>query len=300
LTGINAGLSRAAHRPSSLEDKLMTYRDILVQVDEQPAAKARVAAAADIARRNKGVLTGAFLESHFLSDYMAAEVLAYMSPPEIEALLKDHSKAVGDAAEASREVFEAAAAEAGVRSEWLLVSGDDDRALTACARRSDLTVLPTVARVSMARYRIPAGNLAMSVGGPVVVTPDKGYASTTGRRILLAWNGSRESARALRDAWPFITDADHTRILIVSPDGADGPDSRLQRHLESHGCKADVVVDRSPDEAASDIIRRHVEEMKADMVVMGLYGRPRFQELILGGVSREMLDHPPVPLLLSH
>ncbi|MBI1407435.1 MAG: universal stress protein [Caulobacter sp.] len=278
----------------------MSYRDILVQVDEKTPSAARAAAAADLARRAGGFLTGVFLQSNFLSDYMAAETLAYMSPPEIDALLKDHAKAVGDASEKARMTFEAAAASAGVKSEWRIIPGDDDRMMLACARCADLTVFPAVAQVSMARYRIAAGNLAMAVGGPVLVTPDKGYPADCGRRILIAWNGSRESARALRDAWPLVMAADEVHVLVVAPEGDAAPDGLLQRHLERHGCAANVIVDPSLDEAASDILRRQIKSLQADMLVMGLYGRPRFQELVLGGVSREMLAEPPVPILLSH
>lgn len=278
----------------------MSYRDILVQVDEKAPATARVAAAADIARRADGFLSGVFLESNFLGDYMTADALAYMSPAEIDALLKDHAKVVDEAAEAARMTFEAAAAKVGVQSDWRRIPGRDDSAMLACARRADLTVFPAIAQVSMARYRIAAGNLAMAVGGPVLVTPEKGYAPDCGKRILIAWNGSREAARALRDAWPLVMAADEVHVLVVAPEGDAAPDGLLQRHLERHGCAANIIVDPSLDEAASDILRRQIASLQADLLVMGLYGRPRFQEMVLGGVSREMLNEPPVPILLSH
>ena len=39
---------------------------------------------------------------------------------------------------------------------------------------------------------------------------------------------------------------------------------------------------------------------KAGVVIMGAYGRSRFRERLLGGVTRDMLSDPPIPLLLSH
>lgn len=278
----------------------MTYRDILVQVNEKPVSRPRAVAAAELARRWGGTVTGVFLRSEFLNDVMATEVLAYMSPPDIDALLKSHAKAVDDAAEAAREIFETAAAEAGVRSSWLTIGGDHDGALVACARRFDLVVLPPRVEVTMARWRYDAGALAMASGGPVLVVGDDGCAPDFGRRILVAWNGSRESARALRDASPFLAEAERVDVVVVSPKGDGGPDGLLQRHLERFGGKANIILDRSKDEVASEVLRRQAKDLGADLLVMGLFGRPRLAELVLGGVSREMLDAPPIPLLLSH
>ncbi|RYF93933.1 MAG: hypothetical protein EON95_07130 [Caulobacteraceae bacterium] len=278
----------------------MSYRDILVQVDETPQSRPRAAAAAGLARRSGGVVSGVFLRSEFLNDVMATEILAYMSPTDIDALLKDHAKAVDNAAEAARETFEQAAAEAGVTSSWLTIGGDNNHLLIDCARRADLLVVPPVSKVTMARWRYPAGDLAMAVGGPVLVVGQDGCAPDFGSRVLVAWNGSRESARALRDAWPILTGAAQVDVLVVSPHGDGGPDGLLQRHLERHGCKANIILDRSRDEVAAEVLRRQVRELGSDLLVMGLFGRPRIQELVLGGVSQDMLDAPPAPLLISH
>jgi nucleotide-binding universal stress UspA family protein len=227
-------------------------------------------------------------------------VLAYMTPADIDELLKSHAKAVNDAAEAAREIFEKAAAEAGVRSDWLTIEGDSDRALVACARRADLVVLPPVVHTSMARWRYGAGSLAMAAGGPVLVVGDEGCAPDFGRRVLVAWNGTRESARALRDAWPILIEAEQVDVVVVSPKGDGGPDGLLQRHLERHGCRANIILDPSRDELASEVLRRQALTLNSDLLVMGLFGRPRLAEVVLGGVSQEMLEAPPIPLLISH
>jgi nucleotide-binding universal stress UspA family protein len=278
----------------------MTFRDILVQVNETPASRPRATAAAEIAKRSGGVVTGVYLRSEFLNDIMATEVLAYMSPLDIDALLKDHAKAVGAAAEAAREIFENAAAEAGVTSNWLTIGGDDEQSLITCARRANLVVLPPVVTVTTARWKYPAANLAMAVGGPVLVVGEDGCAPDFGRRVLVAWNGSRESARALRDAWSVLRAAERVDVVIVSLAGDDGPDGLLQRHLERHDCKATIILDPGKDEVASEVLRRQAAELGSDLLVMGLFGRPRVQEMVLGGVSREMLAAPPIPLLISH
>lgn len=278
----------------------MTYRDILVQIDDRPASMARAAAAATLAARLKARLVGVFLKSNFIRNYMAGEALAYMSPGAIDALLTEHAAAVEKASEASRETFELAASNARVDSDWLAVDGDSDHALIACARRFDLTVFPTEATASLGAQRISAGAVGLASGGPLLIVPDRGVGPTCCERVLIAWKGTRESARALRDAWPLIRSAKEVHVLVVAPEGEGGPDGLLQRHLEHHGCKPNLIVDRSDDASAGEILRKQAEALNADLIVMGLYGRPKLQELVLGGVSHDLLRDAPCALLVSH
>lgn len=278
----------------------MSYRDILVQVDDTEASSHRVAAAAGVARRSQAHLTGVFLKSDFLRNYMAGEAVAYLPPDVLDQLLRDHAAAVVKASEAARRAFDAAARDAGVVSDWQLIEGDDADALSACARRCDLSVLPPAATASLGWRRIAAATVGLACGGPVLVVPDTGAAPTVGERILVAWKDTRESARALHDAWPLIMSATEVHVLTVAPDGDGGSEEWLQRHFERHGCSARFVVDRSHDASAGDILRRKTLELGVDLVVMGLYGRSRLQEQILGGVSIDLLAHPPAALFVSH
>jgi nucleotide-binding universal stress UspA family protein len=95
-------------------------------------------------------------------------------------------------------------------------------------------------------------------------------------------------------------DAAREHVLVVSPQGEDGPDGILQRHLERHGCKANLIIDSNRDESAGEILDRQVAEFDVDLVVMGLYGHSRLQELVFGGVSRHMLRRPSVSVFCSH
>lgn len=278
----------------------MVYRDILVQVDETEAGRARAAAAAAMASAAGANLTGVFLKSEFFRTYQGAEAFGYMGPETVDRLLRDHTRGVAEASETTRSRFEAAAGDAGVSSSWLEVGGDDDLGLIASARRFDLTMLPPMARTSFGITQIAAAEVGLAAGGPILVVPESGLSATPGKRILVAWKGSRESARALHDAWPLLTEADEVHVLTIAHEGEGGPEGMLQRHLERHGIKANIIVDRSHDASAADIMRRQVKVLGADLVVMGLYGRPRVSEVILGGVSHDLLAAPPAGLFLSH
>lgn len=278
----------------------MTYRDILVQIDETPASRTRAAAATALAGQVRAQLTGAFLKSDFFRTYQGADAFNYMPPETIDRLLQDHAKGVAEAAETARELFESTAGDAGVESRWLELAGDDGIALTNCARRFDLTVMPPVAKTSFGIARTSAADIGLAAGGPVLVIPDGGPVAGPAQRVLVAWKGTRESARALHDAWPLLADAKEVHVLVVAHEGEGGPEGLLQRHLERHGCKPNIIVDRSDDASAAEIIRRQVAALGADLLVMGLYGRARLSEFVLGGVSHDLLARPPAPLFLSH
>lgn len=278
----------------------MSYRDIMVQVDGDPGSGARAKLAASLAARSKAKLTGVFLRNELLRSYMAGDAFAYLPPADMDSIFKDHAAALTEAEDAARAIFEAAAAEAGVASDWRTMNGDSELDLVACARRVDLTVFPPLVAASLGISEISAADLGLASGGPVLITPETIAAPAIGQRVLVAWKGNRESSRALRDAMPFIESAAHVTVLTVVADGTKGSDPELLRHLESHGCKPQMIVEQSQGRPSGDIIRSYVGVVGADLLVMGLYGRPRVQELVLGGVSRDLVRNPPVPLLVSH
>lgn len=275
----------------------MTYRDILVQIDEGSGSKRCATVAANLAARWGAHLTGIFLKPAIVAPYLPTDPVIYMSQDAVDAMVKAEAAAIAESCEQARRIFEQAAREAGARSDWLEKDGLDDRELVNHARRADLTILPPLHQGSWGRS---AGSLGLASGGPLLLVPEAWEAPLLGARILVAWKGTRESARALRDAWPFLKAAQSVHVLIVVEEGDSEPDQALQRHFEHHSCPAEVIVDHSHDASATDIIRRHIKDLSIELVVMGLYGRSRLQELILGGVSRDLLKTPPCALLMSH
>jgi nucleotide-binding universal stress UspA family protein len=279
----------------------MAYRSILVHVDNSRAAETRVAVAAALAARFKCDLTGAFLRSEPHLSHLIADTIAPAAGEEFERVLSEMAKVTANAVVAAREVFDEAARAANVPSCWLSLDGDSQTEFISVARRQDLTVLPPEMKTHFGERSITAAQVGMASGGPVLVLKHGGYPLDFGKKILVAWNDSRESARALRDAWPFLSKADQVNFLVASRDASDKLDELLLRHLKEHCCRfGRLVVDRSDTDSVADTIRLHVAQTGADMVVMGLYGHSRLQEMVLGGVSRDLLHDPPMPLLVSH
>jgi nucleotide-binding universal stress UspA family protein len=278
----------------------MTYRNILVHVDNSKSAKTRIDAAVSLALRFKCAISGVFLKSEFVPNYIVGEGMV-MPSENVERFIEERREQTNNAMIAARHLFDEAARVACIPFHWLDINGDSPAALIACARRHDLAILPPEMKAAFSQAAITAAEIGMASGGPVLVLKHGGYPADFGRKILVAWKDSRESARALRDAWPFLAQAEQIHFLAVSPEGEAELDELLQRHLHVHGCKeARLVVDRNDEAPVADLIRRQVGIVGADLVVLGLYGHSRLREMVLGGVSRDLLRDIPMPLLVSH
>lgn len=277
----------------------MTYRNILVSVDAYGASRLRVAAAIDLARRFNATLSGVFLQADNIPAFIAGD--AFSAITAVESFMEGRKTAIAEAVAPARTLFETAATNAGIPFNWYEINGDDAETLTACARRHDLTILPPELPVAGIDQPLQAAHVAMGAGGPVLILPEIGYAPNFGANILVAWKETREAARAVRDAFPFLAAAKSVTFLTVDSDAEPNFDAMQQFNLAAHGCShAQRVADRNEDRDVGDAIRLRTGMVGADMLVLGLYGHSRLQELLLGGVSRGLMKDVPMPILVSH
>lgn len=277
----------------------MAYKDVLVHIDT-PEAKPRYEMAANLAARGGGVVTGVYLRTTLINQYVNIGTIGYLPPDDLDRLIRDHNQGQTDAANAAGAALLAAAASAGAHCEWRVIDGDTCEALVAEARRADITVLPSPVASPPYNTHGSAVDVALGGGGPVLVVPPASSQIEVGRQVLVAWNGSREAARALREALPLIDPAAAVTVLTIRAKGADlSPDAGVARHLEHLGFKPNMVV-VGDDAEAQVLIERQAKTIGADLIVMGLYGHARLQEFVLGGASRGMLHGSGIPLLVAH
>ena len=147
--------------------------------------------------------------------------------------------------------------------------------------------------------------LAIESGRPVLVVPNAGTFESIGRSVMVAWSGSRESARAAFDALPLLTGAESVRVLGVaesSPNGGEArmPDTAITASLARHGVRVTAMQSAPGNHSVCDEILARLADVDGDLLVMGAYGHSRFSELIFGGVTRHMARHMTVPTLFSH
>ncbi len=121
------------------------------------------------------------------------------------------------------------------------------------------------------------------------------------KSAIVAWRNTRESARALTAALPFLKSATRTRIVIVDAPAATKEQAKdLVAHLARHGIKADVGAIETGGKAVSDALLNEAHAISADLIVMGAYGHSRLREWILGGATREMIEKSDLPILMAH
>ena len=271
----------------------MSIAQILVQVTADASAERRVRIAAGVAQRHDASLLGVFLGPPSPSAFTASGVDLPLTGRTLDLLLEEARVKLAEDADQARRVFEDIAA-SHPRLEWMEPHEVD--AFAAACRTADLIV------TGNARERAEASpdTLVFATACPVLAVSNVGSSMTVGDRIVVAWNGSREAARALRDAKPLLQQASSVTGVIAGHSGA-APDAEtvLASYFERHNISATVTRLPVYEEPAGEVLLRFAARIEADLLVMGLYGHSRMREFILGGMSRHMLEHSPIPLLLS-
>ncbi|WP_095589467.1 universal stress protein [Actibacterium ureilyticum] len=173
------------------------------------------------------------------------------------------------------------------------------------ARFADLVVLPPPYGEGADLADETVVEAAMFGGkAPMMMIPADFAVDQMGRKIVIAWNQSEESLTAIRLSLPLLQQADLVNICIIDPpqhgpDRSD-PGGALSQMLARHGVRAEISVLAKTMPRVSDVLMRHIQDIDADMIVMGAYGHSRFREAILGGATRSMLENCPYPVLMAH
>jgi nucleotide-binding universal stress UspA family protein len=278
----------------------MSFRDLLVVVDDSPGAAERVGVAARLASAFRAHLTGLHVVD---SPAMRPTVLAQF-PSEVLDVLK----AVGqeDAAKA-RALFEAQArrVESALDVEWRTVEGDTADVVSLHARYADLTVLGQVDPEAYAVAQDLPERVVMGAGRPVIIVPYAGTFKAVGQRVVVAWNASREATRAVNDALPILERAASVRVVSVNPRrgmAGHGPiaGADISLHLARHGVPVEATTVNTDDVRVDDMLLSQAADAGADLIVMGAYGHSRLGEYVLGGATRHLLRQITVPVFMSH
>ncbi len=279
----------------------MSYRTVLVHLDGDARCAARVAMALQIAARHDAHLVGlAATGTLALPVVVEADLRGW---PDVVERVRGQQR---ERAQAWVDAFKAQAGASGLKSfESVLTDEEAESAMVRLGRLSDLLVIsqcdPKDTGVTV-EADFPQ-RVFMQTGRPVLLLPRAGSVATLGRTVLVAWSGTRESARALNDALPLLNVADKVCVLCLDR-AEEATVSRLQlndlRHwLERHGVSAECVQISTTEDFGDTLLLR-ASGYGADLIVMGGFGHPRWAELALGGVTRTVLDAAVVPVLISH
>ena len=279
----------------------MEFKNILIHLDHSSGCQNRLEAAFDLARNFDAPITGLFVvPDYIVPSYVEAQI-------SVDVITGVTEKALARARERLVD-YQKLAKEAGVSMEGHVLEGQLIPILREHSKYSDLLVLGQdhPEDLDNASYGL-ADSLLFEGACACMVVPHSGKLKPLGKRVLLTWNASRESARALREAMPLLSRAETVVMLSSEPDDGDISMARghphaqeLARFLESHDIEAISSGISDPDMSTTDAIIGQAAEMNADLIVMGAYGHTRLREIILGGVTRDLLKQAPVPILLAH
>ena len=276
----------------------MSFRTILVHMDVNERGQRNLAAAVSLAESYDTHISGLYVKPPTsLPSYASVHV-----PPEVFEMIERDQEKLADQAEGQfNEILTKAGREG--RSDWQYASGPIAETIARIGRCSDLLVIGQENEdVDNAAYSEVPDDVVISAGRPVLIVPYTGIDKTLGDRILIAWDHSRESARAVADALPFLKRASVVSVVSVDPRQEEGdiPGADIARYLSEHNIKATVTRFTDKALAVDDVLLNQAADSGADMMVMGAYGHSRLREMVLGGVTRHILDHMTVPVLMSH
>ena len=274
----------------------MEIKDILVHVDVDDGNKNRLQNAAELARTYEAHLTGLYIIPNLVIP-MYAEVSI---PADV---IEMQEKAAQDRAEKAEAEFKAITDQVGCSAEWHCVRGYAERQLLLHARNTDLVILGQAEESGVMSVQSDLDDQVMlGAGRPVLMIPYIGVKGAIGKNVMVAWNGSRESVRAVNDALPILQKANRVDVVAINPGAGEGdiPTAEICLHLARHGVKAQASQSVAKDLDVGDVLLSRAADMGMDLIVMGAYGHSRLRETVLGGATRHILAHMTVPVLLSH
>ncbi|MDM0065046.1 universal stress protein [Variovorax sp. J31P207] len=200
--------------------------------------------------------------------------------------------------------YQEACAVSDAPCEWLeLTSEPVVETFTRQALLADLVFLGQRDPDDANGFDVPAGfveSIVIGSGRPALVVPFSGELASSPDIVLLAWKPTRECARALAAAIPFLQSARHVHLIEEEGDESQPLSLKVRDYLYLHGIERVHEHARLPQDHAGEALLSTAADCGADLLVMGCYGHSRARELLLGGVSRTVLDSMTLPVLMAH
>ncbi len=283
----------------------MSLKDILVFLDVSPTSEGRLRLATRVARDH-----GASLSAVFAYDNRGGSFPPGLGVPR-RGLITQLIPAIADITESAMFIdiaeqrYRECLHSLGGEGEWHQLDRADEAEVIALARTADLIVIGQINPNTRAAGTWRPQDVVVACGRPVLMVPYVGTFTEIGRRVLIAWDGSREAVRALNDALPVIATAEevvvmtvHTRDKGVERDRS--ATERIIRHLARHGIAAHVDQRLQSDTAISDWLLSRAMDFYVDLIVAGACHHSLLRDAVIGGVSRDLFQRMTVPVLMSH
>jgi nucleotide-binding universal stress UspA family protein len=280
----------------------MTYKDLLVHLDNSKGCRKRVDVAVRLARQHGAHLTGVYpiVEIpllHYIRRHIPRDVQATMDA-EAQRQAETALEGFREAAEGSGVAYETRTDHA---LETTLAS-----VLSMHTRYADLVVLGQ-ADPDEPPYvgHCPPEQVVLSSGRPAVIVPHRWPVVTLAERVLIAWDASREAARAVSDALPILEQANSVLVVSINPKSTplghgELPGADIALHLARHAVQVEVQSIERDVMDVGEALLSFAAAHGCDLLVMGAYAHSRTRELVLGGATRTILEEMTLPVLMAH
>ena len=271
----------------------MTFGTIMVDVDFDEDSQDRIHIAAGIANRFGSFLVG-----------VAGWALRGPDDPRLSGL--DHrtenaQKKIVERLDQLKVTFQQIAGETPRGTGWRSSTSMPNEFISAQARAADLVIGQRLSPGDKFHTYDP-GTVIIGAGRPVLVIP-RGMRRFQSSNVLIAWKDTREARRAVRDALPFLKQAQSVCIAMANPDDSQRADAQiadLLEYLRHHDISASRQIATVADENEGNILGALARDHESNLIVAGAYGRTRLSEWIFGGVTRHLLLTSSVPCLFSN
>lgn len=277
----------------------MAIKDMLVLVDQTKSDSPTARVAVDLARRAGAHLTGVSLAIDPMVPAMvtAPVPVEFAEHARIEAL---------DAAKEAAGTFATAARLAGIPSETrvieVLMGGAPETFLAQC-RLTDLVVIGQDDPDKPEPLRDMILEAALMEGGaPLLVVPYILRDPLKLNRVMIAWDGSKTAARAVRAALPVLSLAGKVGVVMIGGalEQPGEPGADVATWLARHGISVEIQHVPAPETSVADALLNHASDNGYDLIVMGGYGHSRMREFLFGGATRDILSTMTVPVIMVH
>lgn len=286
----------------------MSIKSILVGLDGSPNDRMVVETALAVGKMFNAWVDGLIARPD--PNEAVRLVVDGMSPAMIEGVLTAAEADAHERAHRAEQAFSEACearginlhgdSEAGVHCSWSREVGDPAEVIARRGRVSDLVVLGHPGAHGSNESFATVEIALFDTGRPLLLAADKGPTSLLDC-IVIAWNGTRESARAVAGAKPFLFEAKRVIVVTVDETGLERPSGeQLCHYLSRHGVSASLHAVESGGRVIGDHILEEAKRLEARMLVMGAYSQSRLKEFMLGGVTRRLLGKAELPLLIAH
>ena len=140
---------------------------------------------------------------------------------------------------------------------------------------------------------------------PILINRGPRAISSAAKSILVAWDSSNEASRAARQSLELLKQADVVYITLIDPVASmrangEEPGADIAAYLARHGVKVQVDRLASGGRSADEVLRQHAVDVAANLIVMGAFSHPRWQQTLFGGVTRSMIEETRIPILMAH